>query len=113
MIMLAKLPAALEPPEVELYLDDDLFVKQLWLKKAGFAVAQHSHEHDHVTMLAKGEVDVWLDGKLLGRFAAPAPIPVKAGTKHTFIAAVDDCVLYCIHALHGKDYPGIREEHTV
>lgn len=98
-------------PSIEFYIDDDLFVKQMHLKRAGDGAAQHSHEHDHVTMLARGSVDLWLDGKLVDRYEAPVPIPVKAGTKHAFVAVVDDTILYCIHNLHGKGYPEIREEH--
>ena len=111
--MTSLVPIADQPPEIEFYIDDDLFVKQMWLKKSGYTVPQHSHEHDHVTMLAQGVVDVWLEDEHVGRYTAPVPIPIKAGTKHLFVAAVDNCVLYCIHNLHGKGYPDIREEHRL
>lgn len=98
-------------PEVVFYCDDDLWVKQIIIAKAGDAVPQHSHEHDHVTMLAIGMIDVWVDGAYLGEMEAPRPITIKAGTKHLFQAVTDGCILYCIHNLHGQGYPAIREEH--
>lgn len=104
------MPVAESP---EFYIDDDLFVKQMVLPKKGMAAAQHSHEHDHVTMLATGAVEVWINDQPMGVMTAPKPIPIKAGTKHRFIAVVDNTILYCIHNLHGNGYPATREEHEI
>lgn len=106
-------PTPGEEAEIDIYASDDLFVKQMWLKKAGSGIAQHSHDYDHVTMLATGVVDVWIDDQPVGRHAAPKPFPIKAGTKHLFIAVVDNTILYCIHNLHGNGYPAIREIHEI
>lgn len=82
----------------DFYKSDRLFIRQIRLLARSVIVPQHSHTFDHATMLASGEIDVWLDGEFVRRMRAPGVIPIAAGTRHLFVAVVPS-VLYCIHAL--------------
>ena len=97
----------------EWYIGDDMFVKQMRLPYDGAEVAQHSHEYEHVTMLAWGIVDLWCDGKGPTRHWAPCPITIPAGTMHRFKASGGPALLFCIHNLHGLDYPEVRAENPL
>lgn len=65
--------------------------------KANTYIPQHTHRHDHMTLVAVGQVRAWAGDVLLGTFRAPSAIHIKAGVAHTFKTLVDGCVLYCIH----------------
>lgn len=104
-----KIQAVEQPPNVEMYVDDDLFVKQIVLARAGYVAPQHSHEYDHATLLAAGSIMSVVD-TVRTLHTAPSILTIKAGTKHLFMALTDNCVLYCIHNLHGEGYPAIREQ---
>jgi hypothetical protein len=106
-------PLVEEPSSVEIFASDDIFIKTMGPLAAGTLVPQHSHEFDHVSLLAVGAVEVWVDNALLGRFAAPRAIEIKAGRKHLFQALVDGTLVCCIHNLHGQGYPAIREQHQI
>lgn len=109
----ACLRAAVEqPPDgAEWTTADGVFIKQMFIAKAGTMIPQHSHEYAHVSMLAVGSVRLWADGEPLGDFKAPMPLSIAAGTKHTFMALEDGTTVYCIHNLHGEKNITIREEH--
>lgn len=82
---------------VEIHIADDIFVRQMSLPLAGLAVNQHMHDYDHITMLANGAIDAWIDGVYRGTYRAPTGFIVKAGTVHHFESIEDHTVLYCIH----------------
>ena len=77
---------------------------------AGIAVGKHVHDHDHVSVLAKGRVrvDSGVDAIF---YAAPAHILVRAGLHHR-ITAIEDSVWYCIHAADVDDETTIDKELT-
>ena len=82
-------------------------VKNLWLRqihfvKAGDQNEGHEHNFDHVTLLAKGSVEVDVEGSK-STFAAPHMIYIIAGKRHFIKALEDDTVAYCVHALRDKD----------
>ncbi len=85
-------------PEVEWYIDERIFVKQMHMEKAGVYVPKHKHDYDHCSMLAAGSIRVWHDEKLIGDFKAPQPLTVKAGIFHTFMSLEPNTLVYCIHA---------------
>jgi hypothetical protein len=99
---LSKLPAEDQPYGVEITTVDGVFIKQMHIPKAGSYIPQHSHQHDHASMVARGMVRVWIDGALDdrvrgGEYVAPTAIFIAAGRKHLFLALENDTVIYCIH----------------
>ena len=107
-----------QPASVEIFASDDIFIKTMGPLAAGTLVPQHSHEFDHVSLLAVGAIEVWIADvneplALLGRFEAPRAIEIKAGRKHLFQALVDGTLVCCIHNLHGQGYPEIRAQHQI
>lgn len=102
-----------QPHDVNIYADDDLFCKLMGPLKAGTYLPQHAHEYDHVTLLLVGSVDIQVNDGPLVRHHAPKAIPIRAGTKHLFKALVDGTMVACVHNLHGKGYPAVRDEHKL
>ncbi len=72
----------IELPEVEFSIQDGIFIKQMFMERAGIMVPQHSHSYAHSSMLAAGSVRVWRDGEMIGDFKAPIPIEIPAKCKH-------------------------------
>lgn len=89
-------PAEEEPFGIEVEADG-IFVKQMYIPKANTIVFQHSHVYDHLTMVARGALDVFLNGNHLGEFRAPTSIMIRANASHRFVSLEDDTVAYCIH----------------
>lgn len=83
--------------EVDVYEANGLAVKQIALHKKGTKVYQHVHEYDHLSMLAVGAIEVWVDGKHVKSAIAPEGIEIKAHTAHEFVSLTDTTVIYCIH----------------
>lgn len=102
-----------QPIDTNLSITDDLFVKWYRIQKADSYVPQHAHEHDHVTVIASGSVDVWIDGIYSGRQIAPASFVIKAGALHTFQTLEDNVVLLCVHALDGEGEPRVIKENQL
>lgn len=90
-------------PEVEWYIDERIFVKQMLMDREGICVPKHKHDYDHCSMLATGSVRVWHDDKLVGDFKAPMPLTVKAGIFHTYMSLEPNTLVYCIHATNGAE----------
>lgn len=90
-----------QPDKWEFHGADEIFIKQLYLAKAGYVVPQHAHVYDHTSMLASGKLRVWCEDELLGDFTAPTGIFVKAHKKHMMLALEDNTITYCIHNTHG------------
>lgn len=80
---------------------DDIWVRAYSMKTAESIAAQHTHTHDHITILSRGTAECWQEGKLLGTYVAPAMIHIKAHKKHLFKALTDDVVFCCLHNLRG------------
>ncbi|WP_157627248.1 hypothetical protein [Variovorax boronicumulans] len=68
---------------------------------AGFVLVQHKHEHDHLSVLASGTVELLVDG-VRSEMTGPACITIAAG-KHHGVKALTDVVWYCIHATDCTD----------
>ena len=61
---------------------------------AGMSVDQHSHDHDHLSILARGEVVVTVAGEQRV-ITAPACLNIPAGKEH-HILALTNCTWFCI-----------------
>lgn len=81
------------------------WVKQMIFEYKGDAHPGHTHNFDHQTLLAKGSVEVWANGKPTV-FVAPTIMYIKAGIQHGMIAQEDGTVIYCIHPLRDGDQVG-------
>jgi quercetin dioxygenase-like cupin family protein len=90
-----------QPEKWEFHGEDSVFIKQIFLAKAGYTVPGHAHTYDHTSMLASGKVRMWREGVLVGDFEAPTGLKVEANCFHQFTALVDGTILYCIHNTHG------------
>ena len=74
---------------------------------AGQILVQHKHEHDHLSVLASGTVEVQIDG-IKSRLEGPACITIKAGAHHG-VRTLTDVVWYCIHATDCTDENQVDE----
>lgn len=68
---------------------------------AGMVLVQHKHNHDHLSVLAAGRVEVVVDGVRTER-EGPACILIKAGKYHG-VKALTDVSWFCIHATDCTD----------
>jgi quercetin dioxygenase-like cupin family protein len=71
---------------------DNVFIKEMFMAKAGTFVPQHSHKYDHTSYVASGSV--LCEGK---EFHAPCPIFIQAGKRHNFVSLEDNTLVLCIH----------------
>jgi len=87
-----------DSPEIQIGCVSNLWSKMMHFKKAGDVEEGHAHQFDHLTLLARGVLDVQVDG-VITRFTAPHMIFIKQGAVHELTAVEDDTLAYCIHAL--------------
>ena len=92
---------------------DDVYTKVFTAKKAGTFIGQHSHKYDHGTLVATGEIRLFIDERWAGDFAAGTMIPIKRGVKHVLMSLADNTVCACIHNVHGALEPAVLEEATL
>jgi quercetin dioxygenase-like cupin family protein len=95
------------------YEADGIFVLQLPIIKAGTEVPQHAHAHEHMSMLARGAVQVWKDGVFMGDFHAPDGIVIAAHCKHKFLSLEDNTLIYCIHNVSRTGEIEVAAEHQL
>lgn len=80
----------------------NLFSRMMRFEKAGDIEVGHTHQFDHLTLLAKGRLKVTVDG-VATEFTAPHMIYIHKDKVHELEALVDETVAYCIHALRDKE----------
>ena len=80
---------------------DDIWIRAYSIPKAETIISQHTHTHDHITLVSRGTAEAWQDGESMGEFTAPAIVKIPAGKKHAFKALTDDVALCCLHNLRG------------
>ena len=82
-----------------------LFGGGVYLKEtripAGMVLVQHKHEHDHLSYLATGMVELQVDG-IKRTVCGPVGLTIEAG-KHHGIKALTDALWLCIHATDCED----------
>jgi len=81
----------------------NIWVRQNVLEKAGDVSMGHKHLFDHVTLLARGKVEVLVDGYAPREFESPAFITIKKEYAHKFTALTDDVLWYCVFAIRDID----------
>lgn len=83
----------------------NIWSKMMYFKQAGDKEQGHTHNFDHLTLLAKGRLQVTVDG-VSTEFTAPQMIYIHAEKMHELVAMVDETVAYCIHALRSDNESG-------
>lgn len=81
----------------------NIWVRQNYLQHAGDKVGGHIHYFDHVSLLAKGSVEVRIDGKEPHVFKAPTFIVIRKQHRHEITALEDDTSWYCVFAARDID----------
>lgn len=89
-------------PEIGIGCVANLYSRMMHFKQAGDIERGHTHQFDHLTLLAKGKLRVTVEGQAT-EFTAPHMIYIRADKNHELVALVDDTVAYCIHALRDKE----------
>ena len=85
-------------PVVHIGCVANLYSRMMHFKKAGDIEQGHKHQFDHLTLLAKGRLQVTVESKAT-EFVAPHMLYIRADKNHELVALSDDTVAYCIHAL--------------
>ena len=80
----------------------NLFSRMMRFEKAGDTEVGHTHQFDHLTLLAKGRLKVTVEG-VSSEFTAPHMIYIHKDKVHELEALTDETVAYCIHALRDKE----------
>lgn len=88
------------------HFSDGLYAKEMTLKK-GYIATSHSHKYSHLSILAKGDVYVRVNG-VISYHMAPACIEIKADEIHE-IQALSEVVWYCCHRTDETDINKIDE----
>jgi len=85
-------------PFVQLGCVDNLFSRQMVFQQVGDMEIGHTHQFNHLTLLAYGSLRVTVNGKTTD-FHAPQMIFIKADQVHELVALQAGTVAFCIHAL--------------
>lgn len=92
-------------PNIKIGCVSNLWSRQMHFVKTGDTELGHTHNFDHLTLLAAGTLRVIVDGKETV-FKAPNMIYIKKDMVHELVALEDNTVAYCIHALRKDDGSG-------
>jgi quercetin dioxygenase-like cupin family protein len=82
-------------PEIRHHFGGGVYAKETIIP-AGNWLVQHVHHFDHLSILARGSVELITEGTTT-EIAAPACITLKAGAHHG-VRSLTDVIWYCIHA---------------
>jgi quercetin dioxygenase-like cupin family protein len=89
-------------PDIHIGCVANLYSRMMHFRKAGDTEIGHTHQFDHLTLLAKGKLKVVVEG-VATVFTAPQMIYIHKDKVHELQALTDETVAYCIHALRDKD----------
>ncbi len=89
-------------PVVHIGCVANLYSRMMHFRKAGDVEIGHTHQFDHLTLLAKGKLKVTVEG-VVTEFTAPHMIYIRKDKVHELEALTDETVAYCIHALRDKE----------
>jgi len=100
-------------PEVKLGCVANLFSRMMHFRDAGDVEHGHTHQFDHLTLLASGRLQVTVDGHV-SEFESPHMIYIKKDKMHELVALEPNTVAYCIHAIRiGEDVDDIVDPSMV
>jgi hypothetical protein len=95
-------------PEIAIGYVANLWSRMMHFKHIGDIEYGHTHQFDHLTLLAKGKLKVTVEG-LATEFTAPYMIYINKDKNHELVALEADTVAYCIHALRTTDQSEILD----
>ncbi len=84
----------------------NLYSRMMHFAKAGDVEVGHTHQFDHLTLLASGSLKIVVDG-VESVFQAPHMIYIHKDKVHELTALEDNTLAYCIHAL--RDGNGVED----
>ena len=87
-------------PKIVHHFGGGVYAKETFIP-AGKWLVQHTHKFDHLSVLAKGSIELIVDGES-STIHAPACLTIAAG-KHHGVKSLTDVVWYCIHATECTD----------
>lgn len=99
----------------------NIWVRGHYMHKAGFTNGGgHTHNFDHITLLATGSILVEVEGFEPKEFIAPTFITIDKNHCHKFTALTDEVVYYCVFAMkdmdgeiiNGEDHSGFNNPHS-
>lgn len=99
-------------PLIQIGCVANLFSRMMYFRKAGDIEIGHTHQFDHLTLLAKGKLKVTVEG-VVTEFTAPHMIYIHKDKVHELEALTDETVAYCIHALRDKENNDILDPDMV
>jgi quercetin dioxygenase-like cupin family protein len=102
-----------QPIFTDIAMTEGLFVRSHLIPRAGSRVPQHIHKTDHVTVIAAGAVEVWVNDEQAEALTAPQSRVIRAGQKHLFVTLYDNTVLLCVHRVGPDGLPEITAEHQI
>lgn len=88
-------------PKVMLGKVANVFTRVMTFEKAGDTELGHTHDYDHVTLLARGSLKINVDGKE-ATFTAPHLIFIDKNKVHELVALEDNTVACCIHGVRDQ-----------
>lgn len=86
---------------IKIALLSGVWCKQMNFKQAGAVMHGHTHKYNHITLLAKGSLNVTVNN-VSTEFRAPHMIFIHKDHEHELRSLEDDTVAYCIHAVREK-----------
>lgn len=89
-------------PEITLGCVSNLWSRMMVFRSIGDTEYGHTHQFDHMTLLASGALKVIVNGQAT-EFKAPHMILIRQDKNHELIALEDNTVAFCIHALRTGD----------
>lgn len=89
-------------PNTKMTAIKNLWVRQMAFAKAGDRNEGHIHNYDHITLLASGSVNVYVEDQVT-EYKAPYMIVIAKGQRHFLEALEDNTVAYCVHALRNSE----------
>ena len=95
-------------PNVSIGCVANLYSRMMCFQKAGDIEHGHTHQFDHLTLLASGALSVTVEGKTT-EFTAPYMIYIRKDKNHELVALQDNTVAYCIHALRDANTQDILD----
>ena len=93
-------------PAINHHFGGGVYAKETFIPANQWLV-QHTHKFDHLSILAKGSIELVVDGEK-SVIHAPACLTIAAG-KHHGVKSLTDVVWYCVHATECTDEHEIDE----
>ena len=83
---------------VKIGMVSNLYSRMMHFEEVGDIEHGHTHQFDHLTLLASGRLQITVDGKV-SDFSAPNMIFIHKDKNHELVALEPNTVAYCIHAM--------------